>query len=139
MSFALTVQNLNARHALLREAARRGWSPQRVRFEAQSRYPTNRRGVGGRPRKPARGLDPEGVLRELGRLTDRWVEFHAQVLGCVGPEEWVGLARAPDSGRRAALRALVRTAEMSLRDLERAGRAARATVGEVGRALGPRG
>ncbi|MDB5313267.1 MAG: hypothetical protein JWO38_7469, partial [Gemmataceae bacterium] len=106
-----------------------------VRFEAQSRYPTNRRGVGGRPRKPTRGLDPEGALRELGRLTDKWVEFHGEVFGEVGQEEWVGLGRATDPGRREALRALVRTAEVSLRDLERAVRAARATVREVGRAL----
>ncbi|MDB5309103.1 MAG: hypothetical protein JWO38_3305, partial [Gemmataceae bacterium] len=69
MSLILAVRDRTARHTLLREATRRGWSPQQVRFEAQSRYPTNRRGVGGRPRKPTRGLDPEGALRELGRLT----------------------------------------------------------------------
>jgi hypothetical protein len=57
--FAFAVPGRKDRHALLRRAVRERWSDQRLRFTVQQRFPSKRRGVGGRPRRPVTGHGPE--------------------------------------------------------------------------------
>ena len=57
--FAFAVPGRRDRHALLRRAVRERWSDQRLRFTVQQRFPSKRRGVGGRPRRPVTGHGPE--------------------------------------------------------------------------------
>jgi len=96
ISFAVSDQE--KRHALLRRAVDEGWSNQQLRFTVQQRFPSRRRGVGGRPRRPVTSHGPEVTLRELGRQCRRWLDFHegglaggeGPGLGAVRPELALG-------------------------------------------------
>src|SRR5262245_39657525 len=50
LGLTFSVQDRKARERLLRETVRRQWWIEQLRFEVQRRFPSGRRGVGGRPR-----------------------------------------------------------------------------------------
>ena len=92
--FAFAVPGRRERHALLRRAVRERWSNQQLRFTVQQRFPSRRRGVGGRPRRPVSSHGPEVTLRELGRQCRRWVDFHEKAWQGVKGRDWVGFVRS---------------------------------------------
>jgi hypothetical protein len=82
---AFAVSDLEKPHALLRRAGRERWPDPRLRFTVQQRFPSRRRGVGVRPRRPVTGHSPEVTLRELGRQGRRWPAFHERAWQAVKP------------------------------------------------------
>jgi hypothetical protein len=115
---AFAVRDPGERHDLLAEAGREGWTPEQMRFEVQRRHPTRRHGIGGRPRRKLRGHGPEVTLRELGRLSRRWLDFHDAVWLKVKEKEWRRLVREWPGGDRAKLRELVEKTQEDLGRME---------------------
>ena len=91
---AFAVPDERDRHALLGQAVDEGWSDQQLRFTVQQRFPSKRRGVGGRPRREFSSHGPEVTLRELGRQCRRWLDFHEQAWQGVRDRDWVGFVRS---------------------------------------------
>jgi hypothetical protein len=59
LQLTFAVRDRQERHALLAQAVRERWSPERLRFEVQQRHPTRRQGVGGRTPRDPQGFGPE--------------------------------------------------------------------------------
>jgi hypothetical protein len=128
MVLSFSVPNRKARHALLREGRREGWTISRFRFEVQQRFPSARRGVGGRPRRTPDRYGPEVCVRELGRLSRRWLDFFAHAWEEVAEAEWGRFAAACRGRDRELLAGNLDEAEAALRALAAAARAARDEV-----------
>jgi len=126
ISFA--VSNQEKRHALLRRAVDEGWSNQQLRFTVQQRFPSRRRGVGGRPRREFSSHGPEVTLRELGRQCRRWLDFHEQAWQAVKGRDWAGLVRGWPVGDLDDLLQLLRSTDEVLTEVAGACRAARAAL-----------
>ena len=92
--FAFAIGDQEKRHALLRRAVRERWPDQQLRFTVQQRFPSKRGGVGGRPRRPVTSHGPEVTLRELERLSRRWLAFHEQAWQGVKDSDWVRFVRS---------------------------------------------
>jgi len=141
MFLSFSVPNRKARHALLREGRRERWTIPRFRLEVQQRFPSARRGVGGRPRRSPDRYGPEVCVRELGRLSRRWLDFFAHAWEGVAAEEWGRFAAACRGEDRELLAGTLAEAEAALQALAAAARAARDEVvalrRRVRRALGP--
>jgi hypothetical protein len=94
------IPDREERHKLLRRAIAKGWAQNELRFEAQAKHPTRRHGVGGRPRKPVTAINPEATLREMGRVTQSWLDFHEGAWAKVKTADWKRLVRDwPEEGR----------------------------------------
>jgi hypothetical protein len=87
-SLALVIGGAKQCHALLHRARREGWTGQRLRFEAQRQYPSRRQGAGGRPRRDPAACGADVTLRELERLSRRWLAFSWKAWHAVKPSEW---------------------------------------------------
>jgi hypothetical protein len=128
---AFAVPDKRDRHALLREAVRERWPDQQLRFTVQQRFPSKRRGVGGRPRRPVTSHGPGVALRELGRLSRRWLAYHEQVWQAVKDRGWVGFVRGWPGGDLDNLVRLLWNTDGALKELARACRAARAGLAHL--------
>jgi hypothetical protein len=126
ISFA--VSNQEKRHALLRRAVDEGWSNQQLRFTVQQRFPSRRRGVGGRPRRPVTSHGPKVTLRELGRQCRRWVDFHEQAWQGVKDRDWAGFVRSWPREDLDNLFQLLGSTDEALKEVVGACRAARAAL-----------
>jgi hypothetical protein len=126
--FSFAVPNKRDRHALLREAVSERWPDQQLRFTVQQRFPSRRRGVGGRPRRPVSSHGPEVTLRELGRQCRRWVDFHEQAWLGVKSRDWVGFVRSWPREDLDDLLRLLRNTDGALKEVAGACRAARAAL-----------
>ena len=126
--FSFAVPNKRDRHALLRRAVRERWSDQQLRFTVQQRFPSKRRGVGGRPRREFSSHGPEVTLRELGRQCRRWLDFHEQAWQAVKGRDWAGLVRGWPVGDLDDLVQLLRSTDEVLTEVAGACRAARAAL-----------
>ena len=134
--FAFVVPAQAARHHLLRRAVAENWTQSELRYHIQSHFPTARRGVGGRPRRVARPLDPEGTLRHLDSLIYQVLAFQDEVFAKVTAREWAGLAKHADDAER------TRVTEYAAAVQRRLGRAAsvlKAAEARVGRLQGRAG
>ena len=138
---SFSVRDEEKRHRLLRRALRERWTIPRFRFEVQQRFPSARRGVGGRPRRTPDRYGPEVCVRELGRLSRRWLDFFAHAWEGVTAEEWGRFAAACLGEDQELLAGTLVEAEAALQALAAAARAARDEVvalrRRVRRALGP--
>jgi hypothetical protein len=103
-------------------------SCQRLRFTAQELYPSKRRGVGGRPRRPVTSHGPEVALRELQRQCRRWLAFHEGAWRGVKDRDWAGLVRGWPAGDLDRLVQLLRGTDEALKEVVGACRAARAAL-----------
>jgi hypothetical protein len=103
----LAVPGRRQRHALLRQAVAGRWTDRQLRLTIQQRYPSNRRGVGGRRPKAFPAHGPEAAVRELGRLCRRLHDFHAQAWAPVKTKQWRGLADGWPRTERERLRQLL--------------------------------
>jgi hypothetical protein len=128
MFLSFSVPNRKARHALLREGRREGWTIPRFRFEVQQRFPSARRGVGGRPRRTPDRYGPEVCVRELGRLSRRWLDFFAHAWEGVAAEEWGRFVAACLGEERELLTGNLEEAEDALTKLAAAAARARDAV-----------
>jgi hypothetical protein len=75
------------------------------------------------------------TLRELGRLTTRWLDFHDHVWSKVKAADWKGLVRTWPAGDRDKLRELVEDTEGALRSLAAACKESRGTLAELKQGL----
>jgi hypothetical protein len=90
------IPNKTKRHTVLRQAVRENWSQDDLRFQVQAKFPSRRRGVGGRPRRPVtRGFDAEGALREFHRLIGQLIALHDEALADMTEKDW---SRLPPMG-----------------------------------------
>lgn len=80
LTLAFSIRNKTARHQLLAESTREKWSPKELQAQVQLRFPTGRRGMGGRRPKPLRGLNAAEQLKELARRTDAWLFFYNSIV-----------------------------------------------------------
>jgi hypothetical protein len=96
---------------------REGWSSERLRYEVQKRHPTGRRGVGGPTPRDPQAFDPELTLRELERLSRRWLRYYEHAWSAVKREAWRQLVRDWPPERRDALGQLLDDADVALGDL----------------------
>jgi hypothetical protein len=126
--FAFAVPDERDRHALLREAMRDRWSDQQLRFTVQQRFPSKRRGVGGRPRREVTSHGPEVTLRELERQCRRWLGFHKQAWQGVRDRDWVRFVRSWPGEDLDDLLRLLGSAEESLQEVADACRAVRSAL-----------
>jgi hypothetical protein len=106
-----------------------------MRFEVQRRHPNKRHGIGGRPRRKLRGHGPEVTLRELERLSRRWLDFHENVWSEVKARDWKGMLRDWPGGDRAKLHELVEDTEGALSRLEAACKEIHDTLAELKQGL----
>jgi hypothetical protein len=116
---AFAVPGRGDRHALLREAVRERWSDQQHRFTVQQRFPSRRRGVGGRPRRPVTSHGPEVTLRELERQCRRWLGFHEQGWQGVKDRDWGRFVRGWPVGDLDTLLQPLRSADGALKEVGR--------------------
>jgi hypothetical protein len=98
LTLSFSVPDREERHALLDEALSQGWTNVELRAEVERRFPSKRRGVGGRPRKGGRPHGAGPALRELGRQTTRWLEFFDGAWSGVPRPEFRGLVEAEEAG-----------------------------------------
>jgi hypothetical protein len=105
--FSFAVPDREARHALLREAIANRWSDADLRLTVQERFPSKRRGVGGRPRREITGHGPEAALRELGRRCRDLAAYHAAAWAKVKGQEWKRLVKGWPASDRTKLRDLL--------------------------------
>ena len=126
ISFA--VSDREKRHALLRRAVRERWSDQQLRFTVQQRFPSKRRGVGGRPRREFSSHGPEVTLRELGRQCRRWLAFHEGAWQKVKGRDWRLFVRSWPREDLDRLVQLLRNTDGALKEVAGACRAARAAL-----------
>jgi hypothetical protein len=126
--FAFAISDREKRHALLRRAVRERWSDQQLRFTVQEFYPSKRRGVGGRPRRPVSSHGPEVALRELGRQCRRWLGFHEGAWQGVKDRDWRLFVRSWPRGGLDTLLRLLSSADGALKGVAAACRAARAAL-----------
>jgi hypothetical protein len=119
VSLSLAVPDRDRRHALLREAQDQDWLAQQLRFELQRRFPGPRRGSGGRPRRPLESYGPEITLRELERVTRRWLDFHEQAWSQVGGSQSRRMISKWPGDRRDQLRQLLEGTAAELAELGR--------------------
>jgi hypothetical protein len=80
-----------------------------------ARYPSNRRGVGGRRPRAFPGHGPEAAVRELGRLCRRLHDFHDQAWAPLKKGEWWGLVSQWPRTEREKLRQLLTGADVKAR------------------------
>jgi hypothetical protein len=126
--FSFVIKDEKARHALLREAVDEDWSDRQLRLTIQERYPSNRRGVGGRPRRAVTGHGPEVALREMGWQCRNWAESYQGSWSKVTDGQWEQLVRDWPAGEREKLR-------KRLKDTAAAVKAVAKGCAAVGRAL----
>jgi hypothetical protein len=126
--FAFAVPGRRDRHALLRRAVRERWSDQQLRFTAQQRSHSKRRGVGGRLRRPVTSHGPEVSLRELGRQCRRWLAFHEEAWQGVKDQDWVRFVVSWPEKDLDNLVQLLRSADGALKEVAGACRAVRAAL-----------
>jgi hypothetical protein len=136
--FAFAVPGRRDRHALLRRAVRERWTDQQLRFTVQQRFPSKRRGVGGRPRRRVTSHGPEVTLRELGRQCRRWLDFHEQAWPGVKDRDWVRFVRGWPGEDLDDLLRLLGSAEEALKGMARASRAVRTALKRLRKRAGPR-
>jgi hypothetical protein len=118
--FSFVVAEREDRHALLREAVSEGWSDKDLRLTIQQRYPSNRRGVGGRKRRAVQSHGPEAALREMERQSRAWAEHHAGSWEAVKEKEWARLVRQWPAGDRAKLRQLLKNTATAVKEVGKA-------------------
>jgi hypothetical protein len=131
VTLAFPVKGRAERHELLGEAVEEGWGSQRLRFEVQSRHPSGRRGVGGRPRKEPVAYGAELTLRQLGKLAGRLLDFHEHAWSRVKDKEWDKLAKGAGEQERARLRQLLDDTRKTLAEVASGCGQARARLGEL--------
>jgi hypothetical protein len=129
--FAFAVPGKRDRHTLLRRAVRERWSDQQLRFTVQQRFPSKRRGVGGRPRREFSSHGPEVTLRELGRQCRRWLDFHEQAWQAVKDRDWAGFVRSWPREDLDDLLQLIRSTDEALKEVAAACQAARADLADL--------
>jgi hypothetical protein len=112
--FSFVVEDRAQRHALLQEALREHWSDKTLRLTIQERYPSNRRGVGGRKRKAVTGHGPEVALREMERQCRTWKESHAGSWAVMLEEQWERLVQEWPVEEKEKLRELLKAAAASV-------------------------
>jgi hypothetical protein len=83
---------------------------------------------GGRPWRDPAAYGAAATLRELGRLSRRWLAFHEQAWQAVKGRDWVGLVRSWPREDLDALLRLLSSADGALKEVARACRAARAAL-----------
>jgi hypothetical protein len=132
------VSGRRQRHALLRRAVAGRRTDRQLRLTAQQRYPSNRRGVGGRRPKAFPGHGPEAAVRELGRLCRRLYDFHTQAWAPVKQREWRGLFAGWPRDEREKLRQLLTEADWRARQAAAACKGARGTLAELLHQIRPR-
>jgi hypothetical protein len=135
--FAFVIKDPEARHALLREAVNEGWSDKDLRLTIQQRYPSNRRGVGGRRRRAVQSHGPEVALREMERQSRAWAESHAGSWEAVKEKEWARLVRQWPAGDRARLRQLLKATAAAVKEVGKACAEVRRTVARLLRQTAP--
>jgi len=91
--FSFAVSDADDRHALLRQAVEGNWTDQQLRFTIQQRFPSKRRGVGGRPRREPTSHGPEVALRELGRRCQSLTGYYRAAWSKVKKKEWAQLVQ----------------------------------------------
>ena len=126
--FAFAVPGRRDRHALLCRAVRERWPDRQLRFTVQQRFPSKRRGVGGRSRRPVTSHGPEVTLRELERQCRRWLDFHEQVWQGVKGRDWRLFVRSWPGEDLDRLVQLLRNTDGALKEVAGACRAARAAL-----------
>jgi hypothetical protein len=115
--FSFAVPDREARHALLDEAIVNRWSDADLRFAVQQRYPSKRRGVGGRPRRKLTGHGPEVALRELGRRCRDLAAYHAAAWSAVKKAEWRRLVKGWPESEKQKLRDLLADTDAAAREV----------------------
>jgi hypothetical protein len=134
--FSFAVPDEKARHTLLREAVANNWSDADLRFAVQQRYPSKRRGVGGRPRRKLTGHGPEVALRELGRRCKDLAAYHAEAWSAVKKGEWKRLVKGWPAADRGQLRDLLADTDADVREVEEACAEVRRTLAELLQVVG---
>jgi hypothetical protein len=115
--FSFAVPDPEARHALLREAVANNWSDENLRLTIQQRFPSKRRGVGGRPRREITGHGPEVALRELGRRCKDLADYHAAAWAALKKAEWKRLVKGWPAAEREKLRDLLSDTDAAAREV----------------------
>ncbi len=110
----MPVANRKDRHRIIREAVREGWGQKKLRLEIQKRYPSRRKGMGGRRRKEPENYGPEINVRELERLARYGLEFHEKAWGEAEPRDWKGMVKGCPAAEREKLMELLERTEKHL-------------------------
>jgi hypothetical protein len=132
---AFPVEDKDDRHELLLKAVAGGWTQTEMRHAVQDRTGSNRRGAGGRPRKPLSALSAETALHEVGNQAERWLGFHEAWQKVKGWEKFV---RDWPPGDLDRLLKLLQDAEGLLAKVEDARREASKTVARLKQKAEPR-
>jgi hypothetical protein len=135
--FSFVVADREDRHALLRQAVRERWTDRQLRLTIQQRYPSKRRGVGGRKRRAVTGHGPEVALREMERQSRAWAENHAGSWEAVKEKEWARLVRQWPAGDRARLRQLLKATAAAVKEVGKVCAEVRRTVARLLRQTAP--
>jgi hypothetical protein len=125
LAIALGIPNKKERQRLLQKAKEKDWTEQELRRAIQQRL-GKRRG-GGRPRREVRSQGLLADLSELVSLTQRWIEFHAEVWA-EGQKGHLDEAEKLTGDVRESVAALLETASETLQTLQKQSKAARAVV-----------
>jgi hypothetical protein len=134
--FSLAVPDEKARHALLREAVAKNWSDEDLRFAVQQRYPSKRRGIGGRPRRKLTAYGPEVALRELGRRCKDLTAYHAAAWAALKKAEWRRLVKGWPGSEKEKLRDLLADTDAAAREVAEVCEEVRRTLAELVHAVG---
>jgi hypothetical protein len=98
VTLTFSIADRGERHALFDEALKQGWTLAELRAEVEKRFPSKRRGVGGRPRKEVRPHGAGPALRELGRQTTRWLDFYEGAWSEVPRGDFRELVKTEEAG-----------------------------------------
>ena len=82
----------------------------------------------GQPRRDPAAYGAAATLRELGRLSRRWLAFHEQAWQAVKGRDWVRFVRSWSGKDLDKLAQLLRNTDEALKEVAPACRAARATL-----------
>jgi hypothetical protein len=115
LTLAFVVEDEKPRHQWLRKAVKQRWTPAQFRLHLQKKWPSDRRGVGGRPHRNVKDDTPDMILRELARLNSLWLHLHDEAWSAVDPSSWDQFVRDWPQDDRDALRQLLKATDDALK------------------------
>jgi hypothetical protein len=114
---AFAIDDDAKRHALLRQAVKARWTDKQLHQVIQERNSSNRRGVGGRPRRPITEQEPEAALHKIERHCRNWLANFEGGWSSVEEARWASLVEACPSERREKLRDLLVSTDAAVQEV----------------------
>ena len=132
---SFSIRDAKKRHALLREASRKGWTIPAFQLVMLDRSLSPQPGIGGRPRHTPGHWGPAVCLRQMKRLIEGLMAFYAGSWKHIEPAQWRQFVKKCAKPEQEELLKLLTSTEDAASELADAGADMRKLLTELRKSL----